>query len=241
MRRIKRSAAFYLATTAICFLFLVGFKFNVSAYNIYFYLNGDGGSFTLNMKTDVVANYDNDYDVLLIDRKGKVIKTAFADGSWGSATATIGGLQKNRVYYYQTRQKYWNPDTSSWVLGEWSARFPFTTIRGGQYKLKIKSKKNRTVSLKVPKIKGVSSYNVYLSLLSGSGYKKVKTVKPGKTVVLKGFNGGKFAWNWVYFAAVIPKVNGKEAQGMVAKGSFKFTKTYKIRYRRYRIIYYRRY
>lgn len=44
----------------------------------------------------------------------------------------------------------------------------------------------------MPKVKGVKKFTLYMSTKSDKGYKKVKKVKPGKTVVISKFKNKAF-------------------------------------------------
>ena len=226
MRRMGRRMSFYLTTMAVCFVFMLFFKAGASAAT-YTHSASVGSNGTM-VGISISGPYGYTYDIKILNRKGKVVKQ-------GSCTSyTSFSVKKNSVYFYKIRPKYYNYYTG-YSYGNWTKKYAFTTIRGNRYKLKIRSKSNRTVSLKVPKIKGVSAYNVYISNTFGAVYKKVKKAKPGQTVILKRFNGSKFAYNVYYYVKVIPKVKGKEAQGIRPTGSFRFTKIYRYRYR-YRIV-----
>lgn len=231
MKKMKRSITLYLATAALCLMLMFIFKIDSSAYSSGVTgISSNGRSVTITLSP---YNYGYQYEVALLNRKGKQIASLTCD-MYANFNNTC---RKNRVYYYKSRivDGYGNPVTG------WSKKKAFTTIKGTKYKLKIKSKKNRTVSIRVPKVKGVKNYRIYVSPYYSYGYKKVKTAKPGKRVTISRYGGKKFSWNWIYYIRVVPKVKKVTTEGLIGTGSFRFTKVYKIRYRyRYvrRIIYY---
>lgn len=53
----------------------------------------------------------------------------------------------------------------------------------------------RKVRIKMPKISGVKSYKVYMSYKKDRAWKKLKTVKAGKSIVVSKFKGKALARN----------------------------------------------
>ncbi len=230
MKTRKRVAMRLLTMLTLCMLFGFMFKTDVSAYSSY--VNYISGS-RKDVQITFPYNYGYGYEVILYNRWKKPI----ARTTCNQYATFYGKTSKNGVYYYRSRMLTW----AGAPVSGWSGFRPFTTINGKRYKLKIKSKKNRTVKVSVPKIKGVKSYSVYVAPYPNFfGAKKVKTLKPGKSATIGRYRGGKFTWGWTYFVKIVPKVGGAHAEGLVGTGSFRFIKVIKWRIRR-RIIYRRIY
>ena len=219
MRIIKGSIKLYLATALLCIMLVFALKVNTSAASEAT-VSSDRKTVYISLTPDASGRQ---YEVALYSRTGKKLGTTTA-----YSYATFTNLTtKNRVYFYNYRviDNYGNPATG------WSKKVALTTIAVSKYKLKAKG--NRTVRIKVPKIKGVSSYRIYMKTYYSSGsYKKVKTVKPGKTIVIKRFRGKKFKWNTYYSVKMHPVVKKKIAQGSYPVGTFHFYKVYRLRYKR---------
>ena len=155
------------------------------------------------------------YEVVLYNLNKKKV----ASTTCSFYAAFQGVLKKNKVYYYRTRIIDYK---SGEAVTKWSAYHPFTTIQAKKYALKLKSKKKRTVYVKVPKVKGVSSFNIYVSTKIDSGFKKAKGAKPGQKVTLSKCKGKRIAAGKTYYVRIVPKVGKKPADGIIAKGYFYF-------------------
>lgn len=116
------------------------------------------------------------------------------------ASASFTGLKKNKLYYYRIRGLMYSNGTYTPVT-EWSAYKAFATPKP---KIKLTSKKSKTVSIKIPKIAGVKKYNVFLSTKKDKGYKKIKSIKPGKTFKISKFKGKAFKFYANYYYRISP-------------------------------------
>ena len=119
--------------------------------------------------------------VQLLNRSGKVIKT---DTCY---TYTTFSLSKNTVYYVRYREMDYDYASGQTYYSSWSGKLGFCTAK---FKLSL-IRKGRKVKYKAPKVAGVKSFRIYVSTKSGSKYKKVKTLKPGKSFKIKKFRGKK--------------------------------------------------
>ena len=117
--------------------------------------------------------------------------------------------KKNQAYCYAARFGTYDAESDTFIpASDWSKIRYFTTI--SKYKCRLSKNKTKTVILKTPKIKGVSSYIVYLSTKKKSGFKKVKKVLPGKTVKLTRYKGKKFSYYQNYYYKIVPRVSAKD-------------------------------
>ena len=229
MQENKKRIAVHALTLLICLLMVFSIKMKVFAGSSVTYISSN----KRNVGITFTAQPGYHYDVLLYNRfKKKLARTncyyyaSFSGVTW-----------KNSVYYYRYRllNDYNVPVTN------WTELKPFTTISGNRYSLKIKSKNNRTVKVRVPKVKGVSDYLIYIGSYPSYGFRKSKIAKPGQTVVLSRYAGRKFTWGWRYYVRIVPRVRKRQAQGIIGTGNFLFYKIYIYRYRyryRYRYVYY---
>ena len=136
-------------------------------------------------------------EVQLMNRSGKVIST---DTCWYYSSFN---LKKNTVYYIRYREMDYDYDSGQTYYYSWSGKLGFCTA-----KFSLKLKKGRKIRYKAPKVAGVKNFRVYVSTKSGSKYKKVKTLKPGKSFKLKKFRGKKIKKNKTYYWYATAKVNG---------------------------------
>lgn len=221
MQRNKSRFTVHAVTLLICLLMVFSFKLKVSAGSSVYYISNNKRNVGIQF-TDQSGYH---YDVLLYNRKKKKIArtTCYRYANFYGAT------WKNSVYYYRYRllNDYNVPVTN------WTELKPFTTISGNRYSLKIKSKNNRTVKVRVPRIKGVSDYKIYIGTYPTYGFRLSKVAKPGQTVVLSGYGGRKFTWGWRYYVRFVPRVNKRQAQGIIGTGNFLFYKIYTYRWYRY--------
>ena len=151
--------------------------------------------------TDVGVEFnDGTYEkqVQLLNRSGKVIKT---DTCY---TYTTFSLSKNTVYYVRYREMDYDYASGQTYYSSWSGKLGFCTAK---FKLSL-IRKGRKVKYKAPKVAGVKSFRIYVSTKSGSNYKKVKTLKPGKSFKIKKFRGKKIKKYKNYYWFATAKVNG---------------------------------
>ncbi len=96
-------------------------------------------------------------------------------------------LKKNQLYYYRVRATSYNYSTGQYVpVSNWSYGYGINT---GVCTVKLSGKK---VRIKTPKVKGVKKFTLYMSTNRTKGYKKIKTVKSGKTITVSRFKKKSF-------------------------------------------------
>ena len=111
-------------------------------------------------------------------------------------------LKKNQLYYYRVRATAYDYTQKKYVpVSDWSYGYGINTAI---CKVKLSGKK---IKIKVPKVKGVKKFTLYMSTKSDKGYKKVKKVKPGKTVVISKFKNKAFKNGKYYYYNVVSKKN----------------------------------
>lgn len=135
----------------------------------------------------------------LFDAYGNLLDTFTIQN--GYTNAAFSNLQKNKIYYYSVRTVKANYVTRTFdVVSAWAPQKGFTTATYTGKKIG----KAKGFSIKVPKISGIKNYKIYISKKSSSGFKKVKTVKPGKKVAIKKFKGKAFKVWQNYYIRVVP-------------------------------------
>lgn len=117
------------------------------------------------------------YEVQLLDyTKKKVVAQSTC------ASYAFFDLKKNQLYYYRVRATVYDYTQGGYVpVSDWSYGHGINTA---VCTVKLSGK---NVKIKVPKVKGVKKFTLYMSTNSKKGYKKVKKVKPGKAVVVSKF------------------------------------------------------
>lgn len=73
----------------------------------------------------------------------------------------------------------------------------------------------RKVRIKMPKISGVKSYKVYMSYKKDRAWKKLKTVKAGKSIVVSKFKGKALARNKKYYYKIVPSKGVNATIGVI--------------------------
>lgn len=219
----SKAKAIYILALIFCMMTAFSLKAKAAAYT------SKVSHISSNCKTIGIAfTYQSNckYEVVLYNSAKKELKRGICSDYIEFKNLTA----KNKVYYYSSRLLQYDRSSAgneNYIAAtDWTEKKPFTTI--SKYTFKTKSRKNRTKSLKAPKIAGVQYYTVYLSTKSLTGYKKAYTVKPGKTVTLSKYNKKKFSWGKIYYVRVIPKVNKLNAEGTYYYGKFRFYKIYTV-------------
>lgn len=146
-------------------------------------------------------------EVALMNNKGETVKTYVCSVRNQSGSAYFYDLKKNTLYYYAIRLVTYDSTSPSRyaAVSEWSAKKAFTTAK---YTVKQVGRK-KAVSIKCPKIKGIKKYTIYMSAKEKSGYKKVGTVKPGKSLKVSKFNKKAFKYKKNYYY----KIYGHTSKG----------------------------
>lgn len=158
--------------------------------------------------------YEIDYDMRILNRKGKVIR--FSEKTLG--IEEFESLKKNQLYYYQIREV----ETTSYpwggesvTKGAWTKKVPFIIA---QYPVSQVGTA-RKVRIKMPKIQGVKNYKVYISDKKNKGWKKLKTVKSGGSVIISKFKGKALKKNKKYYYKIVPN---KGVNSTIAWFGFKY-------------------
>ena len=144
---------------------------------------------------NISDDYRADYDMRVLNNKGNVVEVSEQNGG----ITYFSYLKKNRLYYYQIRETQtsaypWEED----FTGEWTKKVPFVIA---QYQLSQVGT-GRKVRIKMPKISGVKSYKVYMSYKKDRAWKKLKTVKAGKSKIGYSFTIGIIAVILSYVLAI---------------------------------------
>ena len=134
----------------------------------------------------------------LCDNKGKVIQTKYANPY---TSYVLYSVKKNRLYFYKFRAVQYDYSQGKYIpYSGWFKSALFTTAK---YKVS-KVGNSRKVKIKTPKVAGIKNYKIYMSLKKNKGWKKVKTVKAGKAVVVSKFKGKAFKLNKNYYYKIVP-------------------------------------
>mgnify|MGYP004527374863 FL=1 len=157
---------------------------------------------------NISDDYRVDYDMRILDSKGKVVEVSEQNGG----IEHFSYLKKNRLYYYQIRETRtavypWEEDS----IGGWTKKVPFVIA---QYQLSQVGT-GRKVRIKMPKISGVKSYKVYMSYKKDRAWKKLKTVKAGKSIVISKFKGKALARNKKYYYKIVPSKGVNATIGVI--------------------------
>ena len=157
---------------------------------------------------NISDDYRVDYDTRVLDSKGNVVEVSEQNGG----ITYFSYLKKNRLYYYQIRETRtaaypWEED----FTGEWTKKVPFVIA---QYQLSQVGT-GRKVRIKMPKISGVKSYKVYMSYKKNKAWKKLKTVKAGKSIVISKFRGKALARNKKYYYKIAPSKGVNATIGVI--------------------------
>lgn len=157
---------------------------------------------------NISNDYRADYDMRVLDIKGNVVEVSEQNGG----ITYFSYLKKNRLYYYQIRETRtaaypWEED----FTGEWTKKVPFVIA---QYQLSQVGT-GRKVRIKMPKISGVKSYKVYMSYKKNKAWKKLKTVKAGKSIVISKFRGKALARNKKYYYKIVPSKGVNATIGVI--------------------------
>ena len=157
---------------------------------------------------NISNDYRADYDMRVLDIRGNVVEVSEQNGG----ITYFSYLKKNRLYYYQIRETRtaaypWEED----FTGEWTKKVPFVIA---QYQLSQVGT-GRKVRIKMPKISGVKSYKVYMSYKKNKAWKKLKTVKAGKSIVISKFRGKALARNKKYYYKIVPSKGVNATIGVI--------------------------
>lgn len=147
----------------------------------------------------VTSNSSNiyNYEVQVLDYKKKKIVAKDTCSLYAFFT-----LKRNQLYYYRVRALSYDYSKGAYVpVSSWSYGHGINTA---VCSVKLSGKK---IKIKVPKVKGVKKFTVYMSTNQKTGYKKVKTVKAGKTVVVSKFKKKAFKKGKNYYYNIASNKN----------------------------------
>lgn len=232
MKKMKKSLGLFIVVFALCMVLGIGAK--VSAADMKMQI-GDAGEDSAQLMNipDFAVNYissDKSYASFSIQYSydGQITRIGVFDINGNLVSyddaysyATVTGLKKNQVYYYRAMTVTTLNGTPT---SGWSEAKAFATIDGEKFKFKgVKNQKACTI--KVPKIKGVKNYTLYLSKKSDKGFKKVKTLKPGKKIKLTKFKKKAFKIGNTYYLRVLVKTKNNITCGNYYYSSVYFYRT----------------
>ncbi len=153
----------------------------------------------------------------IFDVKGRLV--AYDDAL---SYATVNGLKPNQLYYYRAQSIGDNGAPTS----GWSAAKAFVTLK--DKKIKLKAVKNkRAFTVQVPKLSGIKNYTVSVSRSRDKGFKKVKTIKPGKKVTINRFKKKPLGFGKYYYVKVTLKTKKNVTCGNNFIGYVYFFRTYR--------------
>lgn len=160
---------------------------SITARITYLSYNGVGISFD---------NPESEYvEVQLRDRNGKVLKTN------RNITYSSFSLSKNKLYSFRFRRVEYSYTSKTYVpYTNWSNSMSFSTDK---HKVSQVGK-SRKFRIKTPKVAGIKNYKIYMSTKKNGGWKKVKTVKAGKSVVISKFKGKSLKYHKYYYYKIVP-------------------------------------
>lgn len=157
--------------------------------------------------------------VILYNYKGKkaAVQNALSS-SYGTVVRTVKfKIAKNQAYTIKART--YLSVNGTMIYGKLSEARAFTTVANVKVKYKYNystGKKKYTVIIpKAKNAKGIKSFTVYISRNQSKGYKKVKTVKPGKNVNISKFKGKAIKTGQIYYIKIVPNLKCKVKSDVV--------------------------
>lgn len=150
---------------------------------------------------------------ILYNYKGKKVATQkVLSASYGTVVRYIKfKIAKNQSYTLKLRT-YLSVNGTT-IYGKLSKPRAFTTLTGitvkYRYNYRSGKKKYTVVIPKAKKAKGIKSFTVYISKNRDKGFKKVKTVKPGKNVVISKYKGKVIKNGQIYYIKIVPNLKNK--------------------------------
>lgn len=149
----------------------------------------------------------------LYDYKGKQIAYKNVEKSYMGYRYVDFNIKKNQAYY--VRAISYNTLNGQTTFGRLSGARAFVNLNQNLFKAKTKYMNNSTKRfiIKIPKkskFKGVKNFTIYMSKKRDKGYKKYKTVKPGKTITISSFKKKKFRTaKDFYYIKIVPNLTKK--------------------------------
>lgn len=235
MKKIKRNLGIFFVAFALCMAFAVTTKVEAAEVTTKIgVVNNQKNMATLMGIPDFAVSY------ISSDKSTAGVSIAYAyDGQWtrigifdskdrliatkdALSYATISGLQKNKVYYYRAQTISGNGGVAT---SGWSSPKAFSTLMDTKVKLQaVKGK--RACTLKLPKLTGLKNYTVYISKKSDTGFKKVKTVKPGKKIKITKYKKKSFKLGQTYYFKITQKTSKNITCANYFKGYVYFYRTF---------------
>ena len=212
MKNLRKSLGLFAAAFALCMVFALGAKVNAADVEIGVIKEDDNNVNLMSVSNVTIhyvysdgrsAGFDIEYNgnctrVGIFDTNGNLVAQ-----SDNPHYVLITGLQPNKLYYYRAQSV---SERGGVATSAWSEPKAFTTILDKKVKVKgVKGKKAFTV--KLPKIAGIKNYTVSMSTKRDKGFKKVKTVKPGKKVTITKMKKKSFKFGKTYYIKIAPKTN----------------------------------
>jgi hypothetical protein len=158
----------------------------------------------ISLSWDSVSGTCSGYEVYVTNFSGKKIKNEKVSGN---GTSFKLASVKNQGFIFKVRA-YIDIDGTS-IYGNWSASKTVVA----QPKVTLKQSGSSTINVSWSKVTGASSYTVYRSTRSGSGFKKIKTTT-GTKLTNKGLNEKETYYYYVVANGV--KVNKKTYKSTTA-------------------------
>lgn len=148
-------------------------------------------------QVDCFDKIDEEFEVQLRDYKGREVDLE------REVVGIIFSVKKNKLYSFRVRgvKAVYDYDDVEYVpYTPWSNAVYFTTAK---YKV-AQSGKAKKIKVTVPKVAGISNYKVYMSMKKNSGWKKVKTLKSGKSMTVSKFNKKALKAKKTYYFKFVP-------------------------------------
>lgn len=160
------------------------------------------------------ANY---VDVALYDSSMNCLKTTRCSVSAYSGYTFMGyidGLAKNKLYYVTARTV--QVVNGQETVGNWTEKRAAIFLKSSAKGVRNYTKGTKTLKVKAPKIKGVKKYKIQISKKQDSGYKNVKTIKPGKNYTVTKYKGKALKTGVTYYVRVVPVISSGIGSDIVA-------------------------
>ena len=182
----------YFIITAMAFIIVLAKPQNASASTAKIKVSPYGTSISV---TVPASNYN--LEVQVLNQKNEVVETR---NTYGTLTIlSFNNLKKNKVYFVRYRAV----DEEGNALTDWNGNYGIVT-----FYLMPKKGKGMSISYKIPKIKGIKNVKVSISKKAKKGFKKVRTVKPGKKIVIRKYKGKSLKYT-TYYVRFQPKFKAK--------------------------------
>lgn len=202
--RVSRIISMLAVITAITILFSIRVFAVPAATTDQFTVEGNSYGTAIKVNTAIPNGLRGQIE--MCDVNG----TPVSSKDWISSTTGFYDVAKNTVYLFRVRfyEHTWDSSARKYVdtFGEWSGFKAASTIAPTA---SLTSRRSKKVKIKIPKMAGVKNVVLYMSTSTTTGFKKVATIKPGKTKVISKFKGKSFKTKkWYYYRIQINLQNG---------------------------------